>query len=257
MKKTTRIVLADDHELIRQGLKHIIEFEDHLKVVGEANNGEEAISLTKTLQPDLLIVDMNMPNLTGVEVLSMLRESGNLVKVIILTVEDHRDVIEKCMLLGADGYILKDSAGTEIVRAIEQVIMGEKYIDPALIGLLFNSLKERNTRQNPFRDLTERELDILHEMMSGKTNRQIGETLYIAEKTVKNYTTTIFRKLDVKDRVNAVLYAIENQLDQYRSGQGMIEYILLISLIALFLIAALLILGSSVSNFFLNVSNQL
>ncbi|MCK8059967.1 MULTISPECIES: response regulator transcription factor [unclassified Fusibacter] len=215
MNKFIRVVLADDHELIRQGLKRIIELDTDIRVVGEAVNGIEALALVKTLSPDLLIVDMNMPQMTGIQVLEELRKQDKASKVIILTIEDDREFIKKCMFLGADGYILKDSAGTEVVRAIEQVVQGDKYLDQALIGMLLRSESFKHFDKSPFDELTSRELDILYQISKGRTNKEIGEILFLAEKTVKNYLTTIFRKIDVKDRVNAVLFAIENQINNY------------------------------------------
>lgn len=215
MKEHIRIVLADDHELIRYGLKRIIEMQDNMHVVGEASQGIEALELVKTLQPDLAIIDMNMPYLTGRELISLIKSHRSQTKVIILTIEDDRETIEGCIENGADAYLLKDSAGQEIIKAIDTVMAGDKFIDSTLVAMLFKSIGQVHHHQDPFAELTHREISILYEMAHGKSNKEIADSLFIAEKTVKNNITVIFRKIDVKDRVNAVLFAIENHIDKH------------------------------------------
>lgn len=215
MDRLTRVVLVDDHELIREGLKRILECDAQIKVVGDAANGLDGLLLIQTLRPDIVIADMNMPKMSGYELLVELRHQAIPTKIILLTIENQREILEKCIEAGADGYILKESAGQEIFKAIQQVMGGESYIDPVLVSMLFGRLRKAQnalTQENPLSQLTARELDVLLHMTLGKTNREIGQTLYLAEKTIKNHTTVIYRKLQVKDRVNAILCAVENQI---------------------------------------------
>ncbi len=211
-----RLLLVDDHELIRQGLKRILECEEGFRVVAEAADGEEALGLVKTLLPDVVIADMSMPKMNGLMLLQSIRTFSNDIKVILLTVENQREILEKCIEAGADGYILKESAGQEIHRAIRQALAGENYIDPALVGHLFVRLRNKVQVYSPFESLTEREVEILSYMVKGLSNKEIAQTMFLAEKTIKNHSTSIFRKLQVKDRVNAVLFAVSHQFEHYR-----------------------------------------
>lgn len=211
-----RIMLVDDHELIRQGLRRILECDATFRVVAEASNGKDAMDQIPTLLPDVVIADISMPKMSGLELLQAIRVLRLSVKVILLTVENQREILEKCIEAGADGYILKESAGQEINRAIQQVLTGENYVDPNLVGLLFGRIRTRDHHDtNPFSQLTDREFSILQHMVQGLSNREIGQVMFLAEKTVKNNTTTIFKKLQVKDRVNAVLYAVSHHIDRY------------------------------------------
>lgn len=210
-----RLLLVDDHELIRHGLRRILECEENFRIVAEAGDGEEALLLAKTLQPDVIIADISMPKMDGLTLLKEIRLYSSSMKVILLTVENQREILEKCIEAGADGYILKESAGQEIHRAIHQALNGENYVDPALVSLLFGKFKKKETVKNPFDPLSDREIAILGHMVKGLSNREIGSAMFLAEKTVKNHTTSIFRKLQVKDRVNAVLYAVSHRFDEF------------------------------------------
>lgn len=215
-EKVIKVLLADDHDLIRQGLKRIIEFEDNLQVVGEADNGEKVISLIEITCPDIILLDMKMPLMDGLDVLKKIKEKKNKIKVIMLTVENDSRVIRDAINIGADGYVLKESAGHEIVNAINIVNCGDKYIDKTLVSLLFSSLsKDKKEESNIFDELSNRELEILYYISKGYSNKEIGDTLYISEKTVKNYATRLFRKIDVSDRVHATIFAIDNEIDEY------------------------------------------
>lgn len=215
-EKVIKVLLADDHDLIRQGLKRIIEFEDNLQVVGEADNGEKVISLIEITCPDIILLDMKMPLMDGLDVLKKIKEKKNKIKVIMLTVENDSRVIRDAINIGADGYVLKEAAGHEIVNAIKIVNGGDKYIDKSLVSLLFSSLsKDKKEESNIFDGLSNREVEILYYISKGYSNKEIGDTLYISEKTVKNYATKLFRKIDVSDRVHATIFAIDNEIDEY------------------------------------------
>lgn len=211
-----KVVIADDHDLIRQGLKRIISFEDDLMVVGDAENGEDALKLVAEHEPDVVLLDLNMPIMNGIEALKNIKNQGNRIKVIMLTVENDRKTIHSAIDIGADGYVLKDSAGTEIVSAIRAVYKGEKYIDKSLVSLLFSDIKSKDKKTTSILDsLTNREIEVLIKISMGLSNKEIGEELFLSEKTIKNYATNIFRKINVTDRVHATILAIGIGIEDY------------------------------------------
>lgn len=213
-----RVFIADDHSLIRQGIKRIIEFEEDIAVVGDAAGGQTTLEQVALLKPDIILLDFHMPDMTGLEVLKAIKDKGLISKSIMLTVADDRRTLLECIQFGAEGYILKDSDTVDIVSAIREVYRGESYIDKRLVKLLVETFTEHNEDDESagkFAELTERELDVLKSISEGMTNKEVAATLFLSEKTVKNYASSLFRKLGVKDRVQATLYAINNNLSDY------------------------------------------
>lgn len=211
-----KILIADDHDIIRQGLKRIISFEEDMDIVGEAENGSNAVELIYGHDLDVVILDCNMPIMNGIQVLENIKEHKDEIKVIMLTVENDRKTIHTAINIGADGYMLKDSAGTEIVNAIRMVYNGEKYIDKSLVSILFSDIKIKDKKAPSVLDaLSKREVEVLAKISKGFSNKEIGEQLYLSEKTIKNYATNIFRKINVEDRVRATILAIENNIQEY------------------------------------------
>jgi DNA-binding NarL/FixJ family response regulator len=211
-----KILIADDHDIIRQGIKRIIGFEGDMDIICEAENGEKALKLLKEHELDVVLLDCNMPVMNGIEVLRSIKEHDNQIKVIMLTVENDRKTITEAINIGSDGYVLKDSAGTEIVDAIRIVHKGEKYIDKLLVSTLFAGIKVKSQKVRILDNLSKREIEVLSKIAKGFSNKEIGEQLYLSEKTIKNYATSIFRKLNVSDRVQAAILAIENNIDEYK-----------------------------------------
>ena len=212
-----RILIADDHNLIREGLKRIIEMQDDMVIVGESMDGPGAEASIRTLMPDVVIMDINMPGRSGLEVLRRIREEGLKTAVVMLTVSGTRDTLLEAVHIGADGYVLKDSDTQELIRAISDAFAGDTYIDRRLVKLLVENYKDRQKHTestNKLTELSERELDVLKWMAAGSSNRDISDALFLSEKTVKNYATQIFRKLEVRDRVQATLYAVRNGIEQ-------------------------------------------
>jgi DNA-binding NarL/FixJ family response regulator len=217
-KDKIKILIADDHFLIREGLKRIISFEEDLLTVGEAENGEKVLKMIKLNKPDVLIVDLNMPVMNGIEVLKKIKEELLDIKVIMLTIENSSKTIHEAINIGADGYMLKDSAGEEIVDAIRKVFIGEKYIDKSLVSLLFLDIKHKDKKScNILDSLSKREIEVLLKISKGFSNIEIGQQLYLSEKTIKNYATNLFRKINVEDRVHATIFAIHYNIDEYYS----------------------------------------
>lgn len=213
---TIKVVITDDHDLIREGLKRILGFEKDIVIAGEAENGEKALQIIKSENPDIVLLDMNMPVMSGIEVLKKSKAEACNTKFIMLTVENDRKTIHECIDIGADGYVLKDSAGEEIVDAIKTVYNGEKFIDRSLVSLLFSAVRSRNTQiANTLDALSKRELEVLLLISKGLSNKEIGKELFLSEKTVKNYATNLFRKINAKDRVHATIIAIENDIEDY------------------------------------------
>ena len=214
-KAGIKVLIADDHDLIRQGLKRIIEFEDDIVITGEADNGEKVLTMLKQYNPDVLLLDRNMPKMDGIEVLKKVKGDNSGTKVIMLTVEKSSKTIDKAIEIGADGYLLKESAGTDIVDAIRTVHKGEKYIDKSLVSLLFSGIKSKSKKISGLDILSQREVEVLLKILKGFSNKEIGDQLYLSEKTVKNYATNLFRKINAHDRVHATIFAIENGIEEY------------------------------------------
>ena len=203
-----KIFIADDHSMIREGIKQLIELESDLKVVGFANNGMEAIEKIEKLKPDVVLLDINMPVLNGMDTLVKLKESNLEVKVIMLTIHNESEYIIRAMKLGCDGYILKEANSAELKNAIYTVYNGGRYIYPVITPILNQYLVVNSDKNTKFDKLTNRELQILKILSEGLTNREIAERLDISDRTVKNHVFSILKKLNVKDRTKAAVIAV-------------------------------------------------
>lgn len=209
-----RLMIVDDHAIVRQGLIKLIEMISDFKVVAEGSNGREAIDLVKTHRPDIVLMDLNMPDMDGIEACRRIKECDTGAKVIALTVCEEIDRITEALAAGAKGYILKNTDLESLARIIRGVHEGKAYMDPAVA----TGLIDRYTsfaRQAEVRDvspLSERETEVLSLVSKGKTNREIAEELFISEKTVKNHVTSILRKLDVSDRTEACVVAMKRNI---------------------------------------------
>ena len=211
--KRIRILIADDHPLIREGLKTILTFEEDITVVGEAMNGEETIVNIKTLLPDVVLLDVNMPDQSGIEVMKEIKASNLACKFIMITADDDRKTVFEAIEAGADGYILKDSESVDLIQAVQEVYSGESYIDRRIVSYLVDKFTLKDEQESHLDGLTDREIEVLKRIAKGYTNKQIAMQLFLSEKTIKNYATAIYRKLEVRDRVQATLYAIRHDID--------------------------------------------
>lgn len=205
-------MIADDHSMVREGLKQLLELEGDIVVTGEASDGVECLELLEKNIPQVLLLDINMPNMNGLEVLEKIKEQKIDTKVIILTVHNEIEYLLKVVEIGIDGYMLKDSDSNELKKAIISVIQGESYIQPNLIPLLNSKMIERDIDKEKLELLTKREIEVLKLMAFGSYNKDIGEQLNISERTVKNHISSIFKKIDVSDRTQAAIFAIKNNL---------------------------------------------
>lgn len=216
VNEVIKILVADDHDIIRQGLKRIISFQEDINIVAEAEHGGRALELLNQHTFDIVLLDCNMPVMNGIEILERIKQQEDKTKVIMLTIENDRKTLHTAINIGADGYILKDSAGTEIVNAIRLVHEGEKYIDKSLVSVLFTDIKVKTGKESSILDnLSKREVEVLYKISKGFSNKDIGEQLFLSEKTVKNYASNLFRKINVEDRVQATILALENNIEEY------------------------------------------
>lgn len=207
-----RVMIADDHKMVREGLKSLIEFDDNIRVVEEADNGKECIEKLCYSNPDVLLLDINMPDISGIEVLDILVKKKNCPKILMLTVHSEMEYLIKSIDMGADGYLLKDSDSHELIRAIYYVHQGEKFIQPSLIPLLNSRLISRDMDREKINALSEREIEVLRLVSVGFLNKDIAEKLFISERTVKNHLFNIFKKINCSDRTQAAVFCIRNGL---------------------------------------------
>lgn len=213
---SVKVLIADDHRMVREGLKQLLELDGEIEVVGEAGDGYECLNLANKTNPNIVLLDLNMPNLDGLQVLNIMKQQKMLCKVVILTIHNEADYLISALDAQCDGYVLKDSDFDTLKKAILSVYAGEKYIEPSLVPLLNASLAERDVMKGKIHDLTKRELEVLKLVASGAFNKEIGATLNISERTVKNHVSNIFKKIGVSDRTQAAVFAIKNNLISIR-----------------------------------------
>jgi DNA-binding NarL/FixJ family response regulator len=210
-----KVLIADDHKMFRQGLRMMLEMEADIKVVGEASNGVEVQEMAAQLDPDVVLMDINMPpGMDGIEATRRLLEKRPGSAIIVLTMFREDEHIFGAIMAGARGYVLKDADTLEVTRAIRTVAEGGSILDASMTARLFEQFRtmtDHADRRNP-EGLTERELEILTLIAGGASNREIGENLFLSEKTIKNYVTSIFQKLQTTDRTQAAVYAIQRGL---------------------------------------------
>jgi DNA-binding NarL/FixJ family response regulator len=206
MSNTIRVVLADDHVFVRDGIKSLLENEANIEVVGEATDGLEALKIVETEKPDLLILDIRMPNLTGIEVVDKLRTQNNTIKIVMLSMHESEEYVLKSIKAGADGYLLKGSSKEEFLKAVHTVANGGKYfsgdISSILIGHLTNGTNNSLEPKQALAEemiITKREKEILKLLLSGKGNKEIAEALDISKRTAEVHRFNLMKKLKVKN----------------------------------------------------------
>lgn len=212
MSKQIKIIIADDHSMIREGLKQLLELDGDIQVVGEVGNGEECLKQIEKLNPDVVLLDINMPVMDGITMLEKLRSSAyKNQKVLILTIHNEVEYLRRALEIGVEGYVLKDADSSVLKKAIYTVNSGEKYIDVTMVPLL----KEKKICEQQLTEeekLTKREIEVLKLLAEGLFNKEIAYKLSISEKTVKNHVSNIFKKIGVFDRTQAAVYAIKNNI---------------------------------------------
>ena len=214
MAEQITILLADDHRVLRQGMAQALEAQPDMVVVAQADNGIEAVELIKFHQPDVALVDINMPEMDGVEATRQITADSLQTSIIILTMYRQGDIVVEAIKAGASGYLLKEIELEEVLAAIRAVARGEALMDPAIAGRVLAELRSTKSAINqlPEPHLSDRDLEILRFLAKGLSNKEIGEQLHLAEKTIRNRLTFIYRNLHLENRTQAALYAIREGL---------------------------------------------
>ncbi len=214
MTSTIRILIADDHTLLRNGICALLEDEQDMTIVGEASDGREAVRLAGQLKPNVVLMDIAMPLLNGLEATRQIKHDHPEINVLVLTMYDHEEYFRQMLEVGASGYIIKRAAATELVSAIRAVYRGEAILSPAITRLLLEdylSHESRADRDDP-NALSAREREVLQLIAEGKTSREIAEILHLSVKTVQSHRTSLMQKLDLHDRGDLIKYAIQKKI---------------------------------------------
>ena len=210
---TIRVLIADDHGLIRAGLRAMLEDEATIEVVGEASNGQDVLHLASMLSPDLILLDIGLPDSDGIEATRRLKKMLPQIPVLILTVYEDETLLHEAIKAGAAGYVIKRAADDDLMAAIQAVSRGDMYIHPAVTRLLVKDLfPAADPKKSALDTLTARELEVMRYIIKGFTNRQIAETLFISVRTVEGHRASLFGKLDLKNRLELVEFAEKNDM---------------------------------------------
>ncbi|MDN3522994.1 two-component system response regulator NarL [Halomonas ramblicola] len=210
------ILIIDDHPLLRRGVTQLLELEDDLVLAGETGEPAEGVRLARELDPDLVLLDLNMPGMNGIETLKRLRDDGFAGRIVIFTVSDNEEDVVDALQAGADGYLLKDMDPDEMVRQLRQATLGRMVISESLTALLAEALRHQRSKPAApdIHSLTQREREILGELAAGLSNKMIARKLDITEGTVKVHVKHLLKKLNLRSRVEAAVWAVQEGLDR-------------------------------------------
>jgi DNA-binding NarL/FixJ family response regulator len=215
MKKQYRIVIAEDHTILREGLKSLLRADPDFDIVGEAEDGRDAIRCVQTLSPDLVLMDLSMPRMNGLDALKEIKKQNPEAKIIVLTVHKTEEYVLTTLQAGADGYVLKDATHSELVMAIKNVLMGKRYLSPGISEKVIEGYLERRKEiktSSAWDTLTQREREILKLIAEGYKNKEIAGDLFISLKTVEKHRANLMRKLDLHNAAALTAYAMEKGL---------------------------------------------
>lgn len=212
LQRPLKILLADDHVLIRHGIKNLLSQSTKCEVVGEASDGEELIAMLERLSADLVILDISMPRIGGLEAIAMVRERCPDMKILIFTMHKSKQHFYHAMMAGADGYLVKDDSEDDLMKAIDRIATGKTYISPFLAEDFADDVINvyRREKKSPFQELTKREREILQLVVDGNTSRQIADKLKLSPRTVDHHRSNLLRKFNMKNSVDLVNYAVHN-----------------------------------------------
>jgi DNA-binding NarL/FixJ family response regulator len=209
MTKPIRVLVVDDHMIVRTGIRHVLESEPGFEVVGEAANATDALSLTAELRPDVVVLDISMPDVSGLELAARLRSSGGGARVLILSMHNNAEYVLESVRAGAHGYLLKDTAATELRTAIRAVCQGESYFSPPVASRLSAAVRgEHDSRPAGLAQLTAREREVLHGIAQGRTNKEIATELGISHRTVETHRESLMRKLQIRTVAELTRFAL-------------------------------------------------
>ncbi len=214
MEGVIRVFLVDDHEVVRRGVAALLEAEDDIEVVGEAGTAASALARIPALRPDVAVLDVRLPDGTGVDVCREVRSRLPELRCLMLSSYADDDALFDAVMAGASGYVLKQIHGSDLVGAVRTVASGQSLLDPQTTAAMLARLRDQSTRRDPLAALTDQERQILELIGEGLTNRQIGERLFLAEKTVKNYVSNLLGKLDMQRRTQAAALAARLKADR-------------------------------------------
>jgi two-component system response regulator NreC len=217
--KKTRILIADDHSVVRSGLRALLQSSPEYTIVGEAENGEEAVEMAVRLKPDVIVMDISMPKMNGIEATAKLKHLDHSVRIIILTVHEDEEYVFQILKAGASGYVLKTAGKKEIFAAIDSALVGDRFFSPGISRVIIDGFIRRDGGQtvvaesavhDDVQTLTRREREVLQYIARGFTNRRIAETLFLSVRTINTHRTNLMQKLDIHDTAGLVRYAIES-----------------------------------------------
>jgi len=212
-----RIIIVDDHEVVRLGLRSLLDQYPHYEVVAEASNAKESISMVDTFEPDIVLMDIRLPGKSGIEACEEIKEKHPEIRVIMLTSYAEDEMLFSAIKAGASGYVLKQIDSEGLVKSLDAVARGEASLDPAVTQRVFQEVRRavKEEEAASFSDLSQQEKMVLKLVSEGKTNREIAQSLYLGEGTVRNYVSSILSKLGVSNRAEAAAYAVEHNLKEY------------------------------------------
>jgi len=206
-----KIILVDDHQMFRDGVKSVLSDEENIDIVGEVGNGKDLFKLLESTRPDLIITDISMPDISGIEVAKSISENYSDIKILILSMHSNEEFITKALSVGANGYLPKDTAMSELLEAIHTIYKGENYFNKEISDTILKSLRNKS-QKNEGKSLTNREKEIIELVVEGLTNKEIAEKLFISIRTVDSHKNNIMQKLNLKSSIELVKYAIKNNL---------------------------------------------
>ena len=212
MRATVKIILVDDHEVVRLGLQSLLSLYDHLEIVGVCSNADEALALVQTKKPDVVLMDVKMPGKNGIEACKEIKGVSPSTQIIMLTSFDDDEFIYKSIIAGASGYVLKEIGSRELIHAIDTVAEGKSLLDPTVTARIMQNIRQP-AKEDKAALLTIQEKEMLYLISKGLTNRQISNQIMLGEKTVRNYVSIIFSKLEVNNRAEAAAYYVHHQAD--------------------------------------------
>jgi len=207
-----RVLVVDDHAIMRDGIKALLSTDPGMEVIGEASEGREAVEKVRELQPDIVIMDIGMPGMDGLEATRQITRRNSKVKVLILTQHDDKEYVLSTVKAGASGYVSKKAVGSDLIQAIKAIYSGESFLHPTAAAALIEGYRQKSEEQEPYDTLTAREREILKLIAEGHTNNEIAESLFISSKTVAGHRANIMQKLDLHNRTELIKYAMRKKL---------------------------------------------